>query len=90
MKLPDPSPVLDKGPEILSSTGAGVWRKAPMAIPDSSSVLDKLQSASGIQKFLLRYAEGGDKTSQYSYLVAILLNWSPTTGFSSFRQKRGL
>ena len=50
MRLPDPSPVLDKnrapmGPEILSSTGAGVWRKAPMAFPDSSSVLDKFQSA---------------------------------------------
>ena len=49
MRLPDPSPVLDKnrapmGPEILSSTGAGVWRKAPMAFPDSSSVLDKCQS----------------------------------------------
>ena len=42
MRLPDPSPVLDKnrapmGPEILSSTGA-------VAIPDSSSVLDKFQS----------------------------------------------
>ena len=51
MRLPDPSPVLDKNrapmsPEILSSTGAGVWRKAPMAFPDSSSVLDKFQSAS--------------------------------------------
>ena len=50
MKLPDPSPVLDKnrapvGPEILSSTGAGVWKEAPMAFPDSSSVLDKFQSA---------------------------------------------
>ena len=50
MRLPDPSPVLDKnrapmGPEMLSSTGAGVWRKTPMAFPDSSSVLDKLQSA---------------------------------------------
>ena len=50
MRLPDPSPVLDKnrapmGPEILSSTGAGVWRKAPMAFPASSSVLDKFQSA---------------------------------------------
>ena len=50
MMLPDPSPVLDKtrapmGPEILSSTGAEVWRKAPMAFPDSSSVLDKFQSA---------------------------------------------
>ena len=45
MRLPDPSPVLDKnrapmGPEILSSAGAGVWRKALMAFPDSSSVLD--------------------------------------------------
>ena len=45
MRLPDPSPVLDKnrapmGPEFLSSTGAGVWRKAPMAFADSSSVLD--------------------------------------------------
>ena len=50
MRLPDPSPVLDKnrapmGPEILSSTGAGVWRKAPMAFPDSGSV-DKFQSPS--------------------------------------------
>ena len=34
------------GQEILSSTGAGVWRKAPMAFPDSSAVLDKFQSAS--------------------------------------------
>ena len=46
MRFPDRSPVLDKnrapmGPEILSSTGAGAWRKAPMAFPDSSSVLDK-------------------------------------------------
>ena len=44
MRLPDPSPVLDEncapmGPEFLSSAGAGVWRKAPMAFPDSSSVL---------------------------------------------------
>ena len=50
MRLPDPSPVLDKnrapmGPETLSSNGAGVWRKAPMAFPDSSSVLDKCQPA---------------------------------------------
>ena len=49
---PDPSPVLDKnrapmGPEILSSTGAGVWRKAPMAFPDSSSVLDMFQLGGG-------------------------------------------
>ena len=51
MRLPDPSPALDRncapmGPEILSSTGAGVWRKAPMAFPGSSFVLDKCQSAS--------------------------------------------
>ena len=50
MRFPDRSPVLDKnhapmGPEILSSTGAGAWRKAPMAFPDSSSVLDKFQAA---------------------------------------------
>ena len=37
MRLPDSSPVLDKnrapmGPEILSSGGAGVWRKASMAV----------------------------------------------------------
>ena len=49
MRLPDPSPVLDKngapmGPEVLSSTGAGVWRKPAMAFPGSSSVLDKFQS----------------------------------------------
>ena len=50
MRLPNPSPILDKNrepmsSEILSSTGAGVWRKAPMAFPDSSSVLDTFQSA---------------------------------------------
>ena len=50
MRLPDPSPVLDKycapaGSVLLSSTGAGVWRKAPMAFSDSSSALDKFQSA---------------------------------------------
>ena len=50
MRLPDPSQVLDKnlapmGPETISSTGAGVWRKAPVAFPDSSSVRDKFQSA---------------------------------------------
>ena len=48
--MPNPSSLLDKnrapmGPEILSSTGAGDCRKAPMAFPDSSSVLDKFQSA---------------------------------------------
>ena len=50
MGFPDRNPVLDKyrapmGPEILSSTGAGVCRKAPKAFPASSSALDKFQSA---------------------------------------------
>ena len=50
MRLPDPSPVLDKvrapmGPVILSSAWAGVWRQASMAFLDSSSVLDKFRSA---------------------------------------------
>ena len=50
MRVPDPSPILAKnrapiGAEILSSTGAGVWRRAPEGFPDSSSVLDKFQSA---------------------------------------------
>ena len=66
MRVPDPSPVLDKGrapmgPEILSSTGGGVWRNAPMALPDSSSVLDKLQSATPdhiwIFEFIFEYAD---------------------------------
>ena len=48
--MPNPGLVVDKnraptGPEISSSTGAGVWRKAPKAFPDSSSVLDEFQSA---------------------------------------------
>ena len=30
-----------------------------------------------IRKSLLMYTEGGDKTSQYSYLVVILSNWVP-------------
>ena len=47
------------GPEILSSTGAGVWRKAPMAFPEASSVLDKCRSAiSGFKKPLKML--GGD------------------------------
>ena len=50
MRVLNPSAVLDKncapmGPEILSSAGAGVWRKASKAFPDSSSVPDKFQSA---------------------------------------------
>ena len=50
MRVLNCSPVLDKvvapiGPGILSSTGAGVWRKASVAFPNSSSVLDKFLSA---------------------------------------------
>ena len=53
MRVPNPNPVLDitsapLGPENLSSTGAQVWRKAPGAFPDSSSVLDTFQSAKGL------------------------------------------
>ena len=50
MRVPNPSPVLDiqapMGPENLSSTGVGVWRKAPKAFPAPTSVLDKCQSTS--------------------------------------------
>ena len=50
MRLSSSTPALAKksaplGPEILSSTGAWVGRKAPKAFPDSSSVLDNFQSA---------------------------------------------
>ena len=53
MRVVNCSPVLDKNiapmsPEILFSTWAGVWRKAPGAFPDSNSVLDKYQSANFI------------------------------------------
>ena len=41
--IKNPAPM---GPEILSSTGDGVWRKAPKAFPDSCSALDKFQAAS--------------------------------------------
>ena len=56
LRVPDPSPVLDKhpapmGPEILCSTGAGVWSKA---FPDSSCVLDKSQSAITVELFHLQ------------------------------------
>ena len=33
------------GPDIYSSTAAGVWRKAPVAFPDSSSALERCLSA---------------------------------------------
>ena len=48
MRVPHPSPTLDKnlasmGPGILSSIGAGVWRKAPEAFPDANTTLDTCQ-----------------------------------------------
>ena len=48
--MPNPGPTLDKnlasmGPEILSSVGVGVGRKAPEASPDSNTTLDTFQSA---------------------------------------------
>ena len=50
MRMQDPSPPLDQNlapmdEESLYNTGARVWRKAPGAFPDSSSVLDKFESA---------------------------------------------
>ena len=38
------------GPSILSSTGAGVLRKALVPLPDSRSVLDEVQSAKKEEK----------------------------------------
>ena len=50
IRMPNPSPTLDKnlasmGPEILSSIGVGVWRKASEAFPDSNTTLDTCRSA---------------------------------------------
>ena len=58
MRVPNSSPAQDKNraavsPEILSSTGAGVWRKAPKGFPDSSSALDKFQPARSLPGFYL-------------------------------------
>ena len=57
IRVPNPSPILDKnrasmGPEIISSTGAGVWMKAPKPFPDSSSVLSVCDKTLG-RSFLL-------------------------------------
>ena len=84
MRVPNPTPVLDKnrtpmGPEILSSTGAGAWRKAPMAFPDSSSVLDKFQWR--LVQFLV-------KNLKFPNFIVKLANKSPHQkggGFSCFQ-----
>ena len=44
MRLPNPKSCTH-GSRNFISTGSGVWRKAPVAFPDPSSVLDKFQSA---------------------------------------------
>ena len=45
MRMPNPNSIVDSshapmGLESLFSTGAGIWRKASVASPDSNSVLD--------------------------------------------------
>ena len=60
VRLPNPSPVLGKnrapiGPEILSSTGARVLRKAPNAFSDFNSALDKFQAAKKFPENLLSW-----------------------------------
>ena len=64
MRVPNPSPELDrsrapKAPDILSSGGAGGWRKAPKVFPDSNSVLEKSQSVK--QLFRTQCAEQGGR-----------------------------
>ena len=46
------SAVTPMGPELLSNTGPRVWRKAPMAFPYSSSVLENSKSARSDGLFL--------------------------------------
>ena len=75
MRLPNSSPVLDKnlapmGPEILSSTGARVWRKLPNAFSDSSSVLDKFQSASAWPRHACRFSV---KNNSFVYALDIAM-----------------
>ena len=57
------------GPEISSSTGAGVWRTAPGAFPDSNAVLDKFQWP------------GVRKTGWFTKRVVLAdVPWPPKTG----------
>ena len=82
MRLPDPSPVLGTnrapmGPEILSNTGAGVWRKAPMAFSDSGSVLDTVCSLIHIIGKLIRNNKFMAHTSFHGQIYSIF-------GISSF------
>ena len=65
MRVASCSSVLDKnrapmGPEILSSTGAGVWGKVLKAFRDPSSALDKFQSATICSLSTLRQKMGGE------------------------------
>ena len=43
--------------EFLSSTGAGVWRKAPMAFPDSSWGEAKVPPFLGVPPFSIKYPQ---------------------------------
>ena len=79
MRLPNPSQALDKtrapvGPEMLSSTGAGVWKKAPGAFPDSSYVLDKFRFT--LQR-ALSYKKLSPRISSHPKLLQVL--FTPST-----------
>ena len=85
MRLPDPSPVLDKnrapmGPDILSSAGAGVWRKAPIAFPDSSSVLDTFHSETVICFFFFSVFGVLDRGSRGPCSNAMKISQGETLG----------
>ena len=90
MRLPDPSPVLDKncahmGPEILSSTKAGVWRRAPMAF--SAPFLYWINFSLRFRSHLLHPSSGapnqwGDDAFSWGFFQ--------TTGMSAHAKKGGL
>ena len=81
-RVPNRSPVMDKilarmGPEFLSSTGAGVWRKAPVAFLDSSSALDRFLSANLMLLIQRRFCIGvarllGDSGCAVSVSVSVI------------------
>ena len=74
MRVPNPPRAGQKsctmGPTILSGTGAGVCRKAPMALPDSSSVLDNFQiSEQIIAYFQQKLQRANRRTAQRDVTV---------------------
>ena len=60
------------GPEFLSSAGAGVWRKAPVAFLDSRSVLDKFLSA-----IVVSFGDIQAVDSEFPYQVPIVDRGTP-------------